>query len=83
MRTDLNQVTPPFIAHGTLEQNIEEGFNYSIYDPETQKTIFPYGMGSQKRATKSAKNAGNIIFPKWKNGGNSLENKKRVGPSTF
>ncbi|MEY3591766.1 MAG: hypothetical protein RLZZ38_734 [Bacteroidota bacterium] len=67
MRTDLNQVTPPFIAHGTLEQNIEEGFNYSIYDPETQKTIFPYGMGSQKRATKSAKNAGNIIFPKWKN----------------
>ena len=53
MRTDLNQVTPPFIAHGTREQNIEEGFNYSIYDPETQKTIFPYGMGSQKRATKS------------------------------
>jgi hypothetical protein len=24
-------------------------------------------MGSAKRATKSAKNAGNILFPKWKN----------------
>ena len=67
MRTDLNQVTPPFIAHGTREQNVVEEFNYSIYDPQTQKTIFPYGMGSSKRATKSAKNAGNIIFPKWKN----------------
>jgi len=58
---------PPFIMYGAIESNPELDSNKSYYDPISQKSIYPYGMGSQKKVTKSAKNVGSFLFPKYKN----------------
>lgn len=64
---NFNMNTPPFIALGVTEKNTESDVDKCVYDPISQKSIFPYGMGSQKKVTKSAKNVGSFLFPKWKN----------------
>ena len=58
---------PPFIKFSATEPINQDDIVESIYDPISQKSIYPYGMGSQKRITKSAKNVGSILFPKYKN----------------
>jgi hypothetical protein len=58
---------PPFIKFSATEPISQDDIGQSFYDPISQKSIYPYGMGSQKRVTKSAKNVGSIIFPKYKN----------------
>jgi len=58
---------PPFIMYGAIESNPGLDSNKSYYDPISQKSIYPYGMGSQKKVTKSAKNIGSYLFPKYKN----------------
>ena len=69
-----NQQTniPPFIAFGYEEKsidNIEEiqmnETNY--YDYKSQKTVYPFFCGSDKKATRSAKNVGSVFFPEYKN----------------
>ena len=39
----------------------------SYYDYNSQKTIYPFFCGSDKKVTKSAKNVGSFLFPKYKN----------------
>lgn len=61
---------PPFIAFGAFEEtkiisSIQNETSY--YDYNSQKTIYPFFCGSDKKLTKSAKNVGSFIFPKWKN----------------
>lgn len=63
---------PPFIAFGYNEkaninknEDILSEINY--YDYESQKAIYPYFCGSDKKITRSAKNVGSILFPKYKN----------------
>jgi hypothetical protein len=63
---ELNSV-PAFILFGSVESNPEMESNISYYDPISQKSIYPYGMGSDKKVTKSAKNVGSFLFPKYKN----------------
>ena len=58
---------PPFIKFSAIEPISQDDIVESLYDPISQKSIYPYGMGSQKRITKSAKNVGSILFPKYKN----------------
>lgn len=62
-----NNSLPPFIKFSVTEPLDNNDIGQAYYDPETQKSIFPYGMGSQKKVTKSAKNVGNILIKKWKN----------------
>lgn len=63
-----NSCLPPFIAFGTYEKadlsstNVTEAYDYS-----SQKTIIPMFCGSDKKCTKSAKNVGSFLFPKYKN----------------
>lgn len=61
---------PPFIAFGAFEEakdssSVENEVSY--YDYDTQKTIYPFFCGSDKKISKSAKNVGNFVFPKYKN----------------
>jgi hypothetical protein len=61
---------PPFIAFGAFvpsktNSNAINEINY--YDYSSQKTIYPFFCGSDKKVTKSAKNIGSILFPKYKN----------------
>lgn len=62
---------PPFIAFGAFEETKEiistqeQQINY--YDYKSQKTIYPFFCGSDKKVTKSAKNIGSWHSPKWKN----------------
>lgn len=63
---DMNSI-PPFIMYGAIESNPELDSNKSYYDPISQKSIYPYGMGSQKKVTRSAKNVGSFLFPEYKN----------------
>lgn len=68
MNTQNNQDNlPPFLKFSAIEPINQEEIGKSYYDPISQKSIYPYGMGSQKRVTKSAKNVGSILFPKWSN----------------
>lgn len=62
-----NKNLPPFIKFSAIEKIDENEIGRTIYDPISQKSIFPYGMGSQKKITKSAKNVGSFLFPKYKN----------------
>jgi hypothetical protein len=61
------EAIPPFILFGAIEANPETSPAISYYDPISQKSIYPYGMGSDKKVTKSAKNVGSLLFPKYKN----------------
>ena len=65
-----NNNIPPFIAFGKFEELND--FNSSkievnYYDYNSQKTIYPFFCGSDKKVTKSAKNVGSFLFPKYKN----------------
>ena len=71
MTNDLNQrtFTPPFITFGTFERTNEmnTASPRECYDYTTQKTVITIFCGSDKKITKSAKNVGSFLFPKWKN----------------
>lgn len=61
---------PPFIAFGTFEKNNNTNNNTlatEYFDYSTQKTIIPLFCGSDKKITRSAKNIGSFLFPKYKN----------------
>ncbi len=62
-------VVPPFVTFGTFEKAVikEDSVATERYDYATQKTIIPMFCGSDKKITKSAKNVGSFLFPKWKN----------------
>lgn len=57
---------PPIVAFGT-----KEATNYSSvkehYDYISQMSIIPMFCGCDKKITKSAKNVGSWLFPKYKN----------------
>lgn len=68
MTNSLNGV-PPFIAFGTFEKTCDM-LSYpdtGHYDYTTQKSIIPMFCGSDKKITKSAKNVGSWVLPKYKN----------------
>ena len=62
-------IVPPFVTFGTFEQTVvkEDGLTTECYDYASQKTIIPMFCGSDKKITKSAKNIGSFLFPKYKN----------------
>jgi hypothetical protein len=65
-----NNQLPLFIAFGAFEEKKEiiatqNEINY--YDYNSQKTVYPFFCGSDKKVTKSAKNIGSLWSPKWKN----------------
>ena len=62
-------IVPPFIAFGTFEQSnmVNTVAECESYDYATQKTVIPMFCGSDKKITKSAKNIGSFLFPKYKN----------------
>lgn len=65
-----NNQLPPFIAFGAFEKKKEmtsTQTEISYYDYNSQKTIYPFFCGSDKKVTKSAKNIGSWVFPKYKN----------------
>ena len=64
-----NSFVPPFIAFGTFEKadNSKDIYEVDYYDIFSQKTIIPFFCGSDKKITKSAKNVGSFIFPKYSN----------------
>jgi hypothetical protein len=65
-----NNQLPPFIAFGAFEESkemISTQNEISYYDYNSQKTIYPFFCGSDKKVTKSAKNVGSFLFPKYKN----------------
>jgi hypothetical protein len=65
-----NNQLPPFIAFGAFEESKEMTSTQneiSYYDYNSQKTIYPFFCGSNKKVTKSAKNVGSFLFPKYKN----------------
>ena len=62
-----NNNIPPFVKFSATEPNSQDEIGKSYYDPISQKSIYPYGMGSQKKITRSAKNVGSMLFPKYKN----------------
>ena len=65
-----NNQLPPFIAFGAFEESKEMTSTQneiSYYDYNSQKTIYPFFCGSDKKVTKSAKNVGSWISPKYKN----------------
>jgi hypothetical protein len=65
-----NNQLPPFIAFGAFEETKEMTSTQneiSYYDYNSQKTIYPFFCGSDKKVTKSAKNIGSWISPKYKN----------------
>lgn len=65
-----NNQLPPFIAFGAFEESKEMTSTQneiSYYDYNSQKTIYPFFCGSNKKVTKSAKNIGSFLFPKYKN----------------
>lgn len=65
-----NNQLPPFIAFGAFEESKEMTSTQneiSYYDYNSQKTIYPFFCGSDKKVTKSAKNIGSWISPKYKN----------------
>lgn len=65
-----NNQLPPFIAFGAFEESKEMTSTQneiSYYDYNSQKTIYPFFCGSDKKVTKSAKNVGSFLFPKYKN----------------
>lgn len=65
-----NNQLPPFIAFGAFEELKEMTSTQneiSYYDYNSQKTIYPFFCGSDKKVTKSAKNIGSWISPKYKN----------------
>jgi hypothetical protein len=65
-----NNQLPPFIAFGAFEESKEMTSiqnEISYYDYNSQKTIYPFFCGSNKKVTKSAKNVGSFLFPKYKN----------------
>lgn len=66
-----NNQLPPFIAFGAFEESKEMTSTQneiSYYDYNSQKTIYPFFCGSDKKVTKSAKNIGSFLFPKYING---------------
>ena len=72
MKTNLYNINqlPPIIVFGAFEVTKESSSipnDTSYYDYNTQKTIYPFFCGSNKKVTKSAKNVGSILFPKYKN----------------
>lgn len=71
MINNLNQSSfiPPFITFGTYEKanDMNAVAQSECYDYTTQKTIIPMFCGSDKKITKSAKNIGSFLFPKYKN----------------
>lgn len=64
-----NAYVPPFIKFGTFEKAnaAENNSANEYYDYATQKTIIPMFCGSDKKVTRSAKNVGSFLFPKYKN----------------
>jgi len=65
-----NNQLPPFIAFGAFEESKEMTSTQneiSYYDYNSQKTIYPFFCVSDKKVTKSAKNVGSFLFPKYKN----------------
>lgn len=65
-----NNQLPPFIAFGAFEESKEMTSTQneiSYYDYNSQKTIYPFFCGSDKKVTMSAKNIGSFLFPKYKN----------------
>jgi hypothetical protein len=64
-----NNCVPPFIAFGTYEKADMSSYSNATecYDYSSQKTIIPMFCGSDKKCTKSAKNVGSFLFPKYKN----------------
>lgn len=60
-----NGTIPPIVAFGTKETtNVD--YSTESYDYTTQTTTFPMFCGSNKKCTRSAKNVGSFLFPKWK-----------------
>ena len=54
-----NNPLPPFIVFGSFEKTIEATstqIEINYYDYNSQKTIYPFFCGSNKKVTKSAKN---------------------------
>jgi len=65
-----NNQLPPFIAFGAFEETkkmTSTQNEISYYDYNSQKTIYPFFCGSDKKVTKSAKNIGSWISPKYIN----------------
>jgi len=65
-----NNQLPPFIAFGAFEESKDMTSTQneiSYYDYNSQKTIYPFFCGSDKKVTKSAKNIGSWLYPKYKN----------------
>ncbi len=70
LNLNTNNQLPPFIAFGAFEESKEMTSTQneiSYYDYNTQKTIYPFFCGSDKKVTKSATNVGSFLLPKYKN----------------
>jgi hypothetical protein len=57
---------PPILAFGTTGKKLPCIAIYSDYDPISQKTNYPLGMGSQKEFTTTTRNVGTVEKPIWK-----------------
>lgn len=57
---------PPIVMFGAPEKNNVD-YSTESYDYSTQMTTIPMYCGSNKKCTRSAKNVGSFLFPKWKN----------------
>lgn len=54
---------PPILAFGTTSKKLPCRAIYSDYDPISQKTTYPLGMGSQKEFTATTRNVGTVEKP--------------------
>jgi hypothetical protein len=57
---------PPILAFGTTSRKLPYVAFYSVYDPRSQKTNYPLGMGSQKEFSTTTRNVGTVEKPIWK-----------------
>ena len=65
-KNQTNTNIPPFIAFGHEEKPIDNTKKVQMnetnyYDYKSQKTIYPFFCGSDKKVTRSAKNVGSIF----------------------
>jgi hypothetical protein len=58
------EAIPPFILFGAIEANPETSPAISYYDPISQKSIYPYGMGSDKKSNQKRKERWKFTFSK-------------------
>jgi hypothetical protein len=59
-------MNPPLVAFSPTCKKLSFENVISYYDPISQKSIYPFGLGSQKVPTGTTRNIGSIQHPIWK-----------------